>query len=85
MSKTNINIRTDSEVKQQAQEVLSQLGLDLSTAINLFLRQVVYKRGVNIELSLPEQKRKASLGGWEDKIVIADDFDDPLDIFEEYM
>ena len=80
MSKTNINIRTDAEIKSQAQEVLSQLGLDLSTAINLFLRQVIYNRGVNIELSLPEQKKKASLGGWEDKIIIADDFDEPPDL-----
>ena len=34
MSTTNINIRTDSELKAKAQAVLSDLGLDMTTAIN---------------------------------------------------
>jgi DNA-damage-inducible protein J len=46
VASTNINIRTDSEIKAQAQEVLSKLGLDITTAVNLFLRQVICKQGV---------------------------------------
>ena len=46
MPMTNINIRTDSEVKSQAQALFSQLGLDMSTAINMFLRQAVRERAL---------------------------------------
>ena len=39
MAATNINVRTDSELKAKAQSVLADLGLDMSTAINVFLNQ----------------------------------------------
>ena len=85
MSAANINIRTDSEIKTQAQDVLSKLGLDLTTAINLFLRQVICMQSVSFEVSVAPLKKKAKLGGWEGKIKISDDFNAPLDDFKEYM
>ena len=85
MSVANINIRTDSEIKTQAQDVLSKLGLDLTTAINLFLRQVICMQSVSFEVSVTPLKKKAKLGGWEGKIKISDDFNAPLDDFKEYM
>ena len=85
MSDTNINIRTDSEIKIQAQDVLSKLGLDLTTAINLFLRQVICEQGVSFDISVASLNKKTKLGGWEGKITIADDFDSSLEDFKEYM
>ena len=85
MSATNINIRTDNEIKTQAQSVLASLGLDLTTAINLFLRQVICKQGVSFEVSTAPLKRTTRLGGWEGKINVPDDFNAPLDDFKEYM
>jgi DNA-damage-inducible protein J len=85
MASTNLNIRTDSEIKSQAQSVLSKLGLDLTTAINLFLRQVICQQRVSFDVSVAPLNKKANLGGWEDKIKIADDFDAPMDDFKEYM
>ena len=85
MSVTNINIRTDSEIKAQAQDVLSKLGLDLTTAVNLFLRQLICKQSVSFDVSVAPLKKKAKLGGWEGKIKISDDFNAPLDDFKEYM
>ena len=42
MPKTgNIFARVDPELKEQAEEILAGLGLSMSTAITLFLRQVV--------------------------------------------
>ena len=38
-----INIQVDSNVKKEATMVLSELGLSMSSAINLFLKQVVKK------------------------------------------
>jgi len=84
MATTNINIRTDSELKIKAQSVLTDLGLDMSTAINVFLNQVVYKQAIPFEISRSNTKT-AKLGGWEGKISMSDDFNDPMEEFREYM
>ena len=55
MESTNINIRTSSDLKAQAQEILAALGLDMSTAINMFLRQVVYREAIPFEISRPSK------------------------------
>ena len=85
MATTSINIRTDSNVKAQAQDVLSRLGLDLTTAINLFLRQVICKQSVSFDVSVAQLNATAKLGGWEGKINVPDDFTSPLEDFQEYM
>ena len=41
MATANINIRTDAALKAQAQQIFESIGLDLSTAVNLFLKQTV--------------------------------------------
>lgn len=48
---TNINIRVDSELKEQAQSLFNFLGLDMTTAINLFLRQSVLTDSVPFAIS----------------------------------
>ena len=45
-----INLRVDSEVKEQASEILSSLGLTLSEAFNLLLHQVRIVRGLPFEI-----------------------------------
>lgn len=47
---TTINIRVDSEVKDQAGEILASLGLTLSQAFNLMLYQVRTVRGLPFEI-----------------------------------
>ena len=86
MATTNINIRTDRELKIKAQSVLADLGLDMSTAINAFLNQVVHKHAIPFEISKSDTKTKtAKLGGWEGKISMSDDFNEPMEEFKEYM
>jgi DNA-damage-inducible protein J len=53
---TSITIRTDKEIKLEAQAILSSLGLDMSTAFNLFLRLVIQKQGLpfNVNLNSPK-------------------------------
>ncbi len=48
---TNINIRVDSELKEQAQALFNFLGLDMTTAINLFLRQSVLTDSLPFSIS----------------------------------
>jgi len=42
----------DSEVKRQAQELFAQFGLDMTTAVNMFLRQSIRHRGIPFALQL---------------------------------
>jgi len=84
MASANINIRTDSELKAKAQVVLADLGLDMSTAINVFLSQVVYWQAIPFKISKPSVKQ-AKLGGWEGKISMSADFNEPMEEFREYM
>lgn len=46
MSTTLIQIRTDEEVKKQAKAIFEDLGLDLSTAINIFLKKCIREEGI---------------------------------------
>ncbi|OZG59595.1 XRE family transcriptional regulator [Bifidobacterium myosotis] len=41
-----ISFRTDPQVKQQAKELYESMGLDLSTALNMFLRQSLTDNGM---------------------------------------
>ena len=84
MPQTSINIRMDSELEAKAQSVLADLGLDMSTAINVFLSQIVYREAIPFEISKPTVKR-AKLGGWEVKILMSDDFNEPMEEFKEYV
>ncbi|MBQ7227054.1 MAG: type II toxin-antitoxin system RelB/DinJ family antitoxin [Clostridia bacterium] len=43
---TTINIRLDENVKKQATALFADLGLDMSTAINIFLRQAIMHDGL---------------------------------------
>ena len=45
MSKTATNLSIDSDIKQQSIELFADLGMDLSTAVNVFLRQSVRVQG----------------------------------------
>jgi len=52
MAASSMNIRMDGEIKAQAQELFAQFGLDMTTAINMFLRQAIRERGIPFELRL---------------------------------
>jgi DNA-damage-inducible protein J len=53
---TNLYIRLEPELKEQAEAVLGQLGIPVSNAVNIFLRQVVIKRGIPFDVKLSATK-----------------------------
>ena len=57
MSKTSMSIRLDSEVKEQAQQVFSNLGMDMTTAINIVLRQAIQYQGLPFDVRLDENRK----------------------------
>ena len=55
MEKTQmLNVRVSPEVKQQAENVLKQLGIPMATAIDMYLRQITLTGGIPFPLSLPK-------------------------------
>lgn len=61
MPRTSTNIRIDKEIKEKAQEIFSELGMDLTTGINLFLRQVVINQGIPFALKLDHSDKDIAL------------------------
>lgn len=61
MMTTDVRTRIDPELKQEATAVLEASGLDVSTAIRLFLRSVVETGGMPIAISKPNQTTVAAI------------------------
>ena len=62
-STTNISIRMDSELKAQADALFNELGMNLSTAFNIFVRQSLREGRIPFSISLdaPNQETIAAL------------------------
>ena len=54
----NVNIRVDDAIKKQAETIFSELGMSMSTATNIFYRQVVRTGGVPFELKLESRPKE---------------------------
>lgn len=52
MATTNLNIRTDKSIKDQAEKIFAELGLNMTTAVNMFLRTAIREHGIPFELKL---------------------------------
>ena len=65
MPTTNLNIRIDAELKKQSEEIFNELGLTMSTALTVFLRQTVRSNGIPFEMRL-NTPNKETLAAIED-------------------
>ena len=62
MGKTvQIRARADAETKQQAEEILSELGVSPSAAINMFYRQIILRRGLPFTVETPNAETRAAI------------------------
>lgn len=52
MTTTNLNIRTDKDIKEAAEQIFNELGISMTTAVNIFLRQTIRSNGIPFELKL---------------------------------
>lgn len=50
---SNVFARVEPDIKEQAEQVLAQLGIPMSNAVGMFLRQIVLQRGIPFEMKLP--------------------------------
>ena len=72
MATTNISIRMDSDLKAQADALFSELGMNLSTAFNIFVRQSLRDGGIPFEIKM-DQPNKETMAAMLEAEMIAKD------------
>jgi len=80
---TNLNVRVDGEIKRQADCIFSELGLNTSAAVNIFLRYCVRHAGIPFELRLSAsdaaklafQNAREAFAGEADRLGLQDEED----------
>ena len=62
-TQANLNIRTDAEIKAAAEQLFGALGLSMSTAVNIFLRQAIRQGGLpfEVKLDIPNETTAAAI------------------------
>ena len=80
---TTITARVDSGRKAQAEEVLNDLGLTLSAAINLFVNAVVMNQGIPFKVQRKNHgSQSVKLGLAKGTWKLPEDFDDKFDSYD---
>ena len=58
MPSTIVQFRTDEDLKNEASALFEELGIDLSTALRLFLTRCVKERGIPFDVKLDDEIKK---------------------------
>lgn len=68
MATVNMSIRIDTELKKQAEVVFSDMGLNMTTTINMFLRQVIRQGRIPFEIAtdIPNAETMAAIKEMDD-------------------
>ena len=63
MATSLIQVRIDNDLKTKANQIFSDLGLDISSAIRMFLKRSVLENGIPFSMVLPADKNTLNLNG----------------------
>lgn len=58
MATSPTQIRIDSDVKQEANALFRELGMDMSSAVNIFLRQCILRGGLPFKVEVPQYNKE---------------------------
>ena len=56
MATVPTQVRIDEELKKQSMELFAQLGIDMSSAMNMFLKQCVMRGGLPFAVEIPQYR-----------------------------
>lgn len=82
---TNINVRVDKELKRKAEAIFNELGLNMSTAMNMFLRYSVRYGGIPFDLRLdtpPNDETRAAIDDVNNNRNMSKTFDSVKDLMD---
>ena len=71
---TNISIRMDSDLKAQAEALFGELGMNLTTAFNIFVRQSLREGGIPFDIKLEQPNRETIAALLEAERIAKDSF-----------
>ena len=57
MKNATVSARVEFDVKNEAEEILEQLGIPVSVVINSLYRQIIFKHGIPFSLTVPQQPK----------------------------
>lgn len=77
----NLRVRIDDELKEESAKILEELGLDLSTGIRIFLKQVVTERAIPFKITLTPPLINQALDDIKQGKV--ESFDSVAELFED--
>jgi DNA-damage-inducible protein J len=82
---TNINVRVDKELKRKAEAIFSELGLNMSTAMNMFLRCSVRYGGIPFDLRLdtPNEETRVAIDDVNNNRNMSKTFDSVKDLMDD--
>lgn len=87
MTQSNINIRVDNKVKEQFDNLCAELGLNMSTAINLFVKTVIREKRIPFEISLntPSKKTIKAIEDVENNVGLSKPFESVEDAMNSML
>jgi DNA-damage-inducible protein J len=82
---TNLSIRMDTALKQQAEQLFAELGMNMTTAFNVFVRQSVRQGGIPFEIKLdtPNTETIAAMEDVNNNRNMSRTFDSVEDLFRD--
>ena len=85
MEQTNINIRIDAKLKKQFDTLCNELGLTMTTAVNIFARTMVREQRIPFEVGLntPNKETLAAIKDVQSGTNLFGPFDNTEDLFKD--
>ena len=62
MTTSLLQVRVDNSLKDKATQVFENLGIDISTAVRMFLKRSVMDNGIPFRMTMPKEDYKATRG-----------------------
>ena len=80
MATVNFSVRMDADLKREVEAIYAELGMNLTSAVNAFLRQSVRVGGMPFDLRLNERQRETVLAMLEAEQLASDPGVEALDV-----
>ena len=80
MATVNFSVRMDADLKREVEAIYAELGMNLTSAVNAFLRQSVRVGGMPFDLRLNERQRETVLAMLEAEQLASDPGVEAMDV-----
>ncbi len=79
---TTLSVRTDKTLKEEVGKILRQLGLNHSTAINMYYRLILAKNGIPFDVRIPNKETRQAMDDLDNRMNVKK-FDTAGELFDD--